>query len=224
MTLYVINPNSSQHITDGLAAAIAPLASFGPPIRCLTLPEGPPGIETQAHIDAVIEPMLRLAESLSDATGFVVACFSDPGVASLRQQTSKPVLGIREAALSTALTLGARFGIIAIRPGSIPRHIAAIDAMGLRDRLAADRALDLGVLELADESATLARLLATALRLRDEDGADVLILGCAGMAQYRGRVEAATGLPTIDPTQAAVAMALGRITLQQSHRPEAQNA
>jgi len=224
MTLYVINPNSSQQVTDGLEQALSPLDTWGHPIRCLTLKEGPPGIETQAHIDSVIAPTLRLARSLHDATGFVIACFSDPGVKNLRAETSLPVLGIREAAISTALTLGERFGIIAIREGSIPRHLAAVDQMGLSDRLAADRALDLGVPELADESRTLERLLSTAQRLRDDDRAEVLILGCAGMAHYRTRVEAATGLPTIDPTQAAAAMALGRISLCQSHKPEVHHA
>lgn len=224
MTLYVINPNSSPGVTDGLKKALSPLEAQGHPIRCLTLKEGPPGIETQAHIDSVIQPTLQLTRTLHDATGFVVACFSDPGVKELRAETTLPVLGIREAAISSALTLGNRFGIIAIREGSIPRHLAAIDAMGLRDRLAADRALDLGVAELADETRTLQRLLSTARQLRDEDGADVVILGCAGMAQYRTRVEAATSLPTIDPTQAATAMVLGRISLRQSHKPEVKHA
>ena len=224
MTLYVINPNSSQIVTDGLETALLSFKAWSHPIKCLTLREGPPGIETQAHIDGVIAPTLDLAASKTDATGFVIACFSDPGVAELRAKTTRPVLGIREAALSDALTLGQKFGIIAIRPGSIPRHLSAIDKMGLSERLAGDRALDLGVSELADETRTFERLISTAKTLRDTDGADVLILGCAGMAQYRARVEAATSLPTIDPTQAAVAKALGRISLRQSHKPEAHHA
>lgn len=224
MTLYVINPNSSTHVTDGLREALAPLEAWGQNIRCLTLEEGPSGIETQAHIDGVVEPVLRLAGSLDDATGYVIACFSDPGVARLRARTSHPVIGIREAAITSALTLGRRFGIIAIRPASIPRHLAAIDEMDLTGRLAGDRALDLGVTELGDESRTLERLISTARALKSDDGADVLILGCAGMVQYRQRVEAATGLPTIDPTQAAAAMVLGRIALNQTHQPEVPHA
>lgn len=224
MTLYVINPNSSEHVTEGLREALSPLDNWGQPIRCLTLDEGPPGIETQADIDGVIAPIEHLVNSLPDARGFVIACFSDPGVSRLRAQISLPVLGIREAAITTALTLGHRFGIVAIRPASIPRHLAAIGEMGLSGRLAGDRALDLGVTELADETRTLDRLMSTARGLQDEDRADVLILGCAGMAHYRARVEAATGLPTIDPTQAATAMALGRIALNQTHKPEVRHA
>ena len=218
MTLCVINPNSSQGVTDGIAAGLAPLHAWGHPIRCLTLAEGPPGIETQAQADRVVAPMLDLAAAQSDATGFVVACFGDPGVHALRAETDLPVVGIQEAAFATAITLGQRFGIIAIRPASIPRHRRAVAAAGLGERLAGDRALDLGVTELADRGRTFDRMVDTARALRDLDGAEVLILGCAGMAGYRRDIEAATGLPVVEPCEVAVAIALGRIALTLTHR------
>ena len=77
-SLVVINPNSSQQVTDGIFAAVDPLRSFGIPIRCLTLPEGPPGIETQRQADLTIAPMLALAAAQNDAAGYVIACFGDP--------------------------------------------------------------------------------------------------------------------------------------------------
>lgn len=219
-TLYIINPNSSQAVTDGIAEAVAPLKGMDAPIECLTLAEGPPGIECQSQADETIGPMLRLAASLdATAAGFVIACFGDPGVHALRDRTAKPVLGIQEAAVATALTLGQRFGIIAILPASIPRHLRSLGAMGVLDRLAGDRALGLGVAELAVPDTTQTRLIETGRALRDTDGAEVLILGCAGMARYRGVLEQALGLPVIDPCQAATAMALGRIALAQTHRP-----
>lgn len=218
-TLYVINPNSSERVTAGIDAAMAPLRGFGIPIRCLTLAEGPPGIESQAQADLTIAPMLRLAASVAgDAAGYVVACFGDPGLHALRDRTALPVLGIQEAAVSTALTLGQRFGVIAILPASIPRHMRAFGAMGVRDRLAGDRALGLTVAELAEAGRTLPAMIATGRRLRDEDGADVLIMGCAGMAAYRDELERETGLPVVEPCQAAAAMALGRIALGWAHR------
>ncbi|MBF9047627.1 Asp/Glu racemase [Rhodobacterales bacterium LSUCC0031] len=218
--LFVINPNSSQAVTEGIAMAIAPLQGMGAPIQCLTLAEGPPGIETQAQADETIAPMLRLAAAHDDqAAGFVIACFGDPGVHALRDRTAKPVLGIQEAAISTALTLGQRFGIIAILPASIPRHLRSLGAMGVLDRMAGDRALGLGVAELADPGQTEARLIETGRALRDDDGAEVVILGCAGMARYRPLLEHILKIPVIDPCQAAVAMALGRIALSQTHKP-----
>lgn len=216
--LIVINPNSSQRVTDGIDAAIAPLRAFGTPIRCLTLAEGPPGIESQRQADLTIAPMLALAAAQTDAAGYVIACFGDPGLHALRDQTALPVVGIQEAAVMTALTLGQRFGVIAILPTSIPRHLRAFGAMGVLDRLAADRALGLGVADLADPGKSLAAMIATGKRLRDEDGAHVLIMGCAGMAHYRDPLQDATGLPVVEPCQAAVSMALGQIALSLSHK------
>jgi len=219
--LVVINPNSSQAVTDGIAAALRPLEAFGTPIRCVTLAEGPPGIESQRDADLTVAPMLRLAARLEPgAAGFVVACFGDPGLQALRDQTALPVLGIQEAAVATALTLGQRFGVIAILARSIPRHLRAFGAMGVLGRLAGDRALGLGVAELADPARTLPALIATGRALRDADGAEVLILGCAGMAAHRAALEDATGLPVVEPCQTAAAMALGRIALGLSHRPK----
>jgi allantoin racemase len=220
MTLFVINPNSSATVTAGIDAAIAPLRGMGSPIECLTLAEGPPGIESQAQADEVVPHLLALAARLeNEASGFVIACFGDPGLHALRDRTAKPVLGIQECAVATALTLGQRFGVISILPASIPRHMRAFGAMGVMDRLAGDRALGLGVADLADEATTQARMVEIGTALRDMDGADVLILGCAGMARQRAPLEAALGLPVVEPSQAATATALGRIALGQSHRP-----
>lgn len=217
-SLIIINPNSSTTVTDGIDAAIDPLRRFGVPIKCLTLTEGPKGIESQMQADLTIAPMLALAASQTDAAGYVIACFGDPGLHALRDQTDLPVVGIQEAAVMTALTLGQRFGVIAIMPASIPRHLRAFGAMGVLDRLAGDRALGLGVADLASTDKCLSAMIATGRALRDRDGADVLIMGCAGMAQYRDLIENATGLPVVEPCQAAAAMALGHIALGQSHR------
>ncbi len=219
-SLIVINPNSSQTVTDGIDSAIDPLRGLGIPIRCLTLAEGPPGIESQRQADQTIAPMLSLAAAQKDAAGYVIACFGDPGLHALRDQTALPVVGIQEASVVTALTLGQRFGVIAILPSSIPRHLRAFGAMGVLDRLAGDRALGLGVGELADADKCLNTMIATGKRLRDEDGANVLIMGCAGMASYRVSLQDATGLPVIEPSQAAVSMALGQIILNLSHKTQ----
>lgn len=219
-TLIVINPNSSTSVTDGIDGALDPLRRFGIPIRCLTLAEGPPGIETQRQADLTIAPMLDLAAAQPDAAGYVIACFGDPGLHALRDQTALPVVGIQEASVMTALSLGQRFGVISILAASIPRHMRAFGAMGVLDRLAGDHALGLGVLELADRSKTLQAMIATAKRLRDEDGANVLITGCAGMAYLREPLEDAVGLPVVEPCQAAASQALGLIALNLSHRPQ----
>jgi allantoin racemase len=209
----VINPNSNRKVTEGIDAAVAPMrAAGGPEIECTTLAEGPPGIETQAHVESVVQPLAReVAARDNDCDAFVIACFSDPGLYAAREATKKPVLGIAECGLLTALTLGERFGIIAILPRSVPRHLRYVGARGLEARFAGDRPIGLTVAELSDDARTLARMIEVGKELKDRDGADVLVMGCAGMARYRDRLAEAVGLPVVEPTQAAVGMAVARV-------------
>jgi len=213
--IVVINPNSTEAVTAAIDAAMAPLRlAGGPDIVCQTLHEGPPGIESQHDSDSVIEPLCRtVAAQDNAASAFVIACFSDPGLHSAREATARPVLGIAECGILTALTLGHRFGVISILKKSVSRHLRYIGAMGVGDRLAADLPIDLGVVELADAGTTMSRMKDVGTRLRDTHGADVLVMGCAGMARYRDELEAAIGVPVVEPTQAAVTMALGRVRL-----------
>jgi len=197
-------------VTAAIDRALAPLRmAGGPAIDCVTLAEGPSGIETQAHVEQVVQPLRRLVLERGDASAFVIACFSDPGLPLCREATPRPVLGIAECGLLTALTRGERFGILAILPSSLPRHLRYVRQLGLSDRLAGDLPLGLGVVELADRERTLERMQEVGARLRDRHGADVLVLGCAGMADYRAPLEEVLGVPVIDPTQAAVTMAIG---------------
>jgi Asp/Glu/hydantoin racemase len=214
MTIHILNPNSSAHVTAGIDRAIDAMRAVSPvPIACHSLADGPPGIETQAHVDGVVAPLLAQARGLeAGASAFVVACFSDPGLAALREQSARPVLGIAESAVLTAMTLGQRFGILSILSRSIPRHMRYLGAMGVMDRLAADLPLELGVAELASRERTWERLVSVGQDLMHH-GAEVLILGCAGMADYRAELSGTLGRPVIDPSQAACAMAIGRVAL-----------
>lgn len=218
-TLFVINPNSTQAVTDAFDAALEPLRmAGGPRIQCLTLAEGPAGVQTQMDVESVTLPLAQRVRQLdaeygAAAAGYVIACFSDPGLHAVREATAKPVLGISECGMLTALTLGQRVGVIAILRQSLPRHGRLFGAAGLSGRVAAELPLDLGVVELSDVARTRERLLRTGRRLRDEHQADVLVLGCAGMAAYRGWLQGELGVPVVEPTQAAAAMAIGRIRL-----------
>lgn len=213
--IVVINPNSTEAVTAAIDRALAPLRlPGGPEIVCQTLAEGPPGVESQSDADAVIAPLCRsISAQGNHAAAFVIACFSDPGLHSAREATARPVLGIAECGILTALTLGQRFGVISILARSIPRHLRYYGAMGVGQRLAADLPIGLGVTELADESATFGRMAEVGGILRDRHGADVLVMGCAGMARYRDRLQDAVGVPVVEPTQAAVTMAIGRVRL-----------
>ena len=208
--ILVINPNSSEGMTKKIDAAIAPLRfTDGPNIECLTLAEGPSGIETDADVLTVINPLCQYVRSLEkNAAAFVNACFSDPGLAEIRAITKRPIFGIAESALVTALTHGQQIGILSILPASVSRHAGLIDRLGISARIAGDLSINLGIDELEDPDRTFERLRLTATRLRREHGADVLILGCAGMSQHRAQLAQQMEIPVIDPCQAAVGMAI----------------
>jgi allantoin racemase len=215
MRILVINPNSTEAVTRGIDEAVEPLRMpGGPAIDCVTLKEGPPGIETQQHVDSVVSPLLKLVqEKDSEYAAFVIACYSDPGLHSVREATRKPVLGISECGILTALTLGHRFGVIAILKQSIPRHLRYVGALGVTERLAAELPVDIPVVELSNQEKTFGRMVEVGKALRERHGADVVVMGCAGMARYRKPLQDVIGIPVVEPTQAAVAMAIGRVRL-----------
>jgi allantoin racemase len=212
--ILVINPNSNEAVTAGIQAALWPLAfADGPEIVCMTLAEGPYGIETQADVESVAMPLRHLIESDNGADAFIIACYSDPGLHVCREGTDRPVFGIAESGVLTALARAETFGVIAIKQRSIRRHVRYLRQMGLTERLAGERPLEMSVAETASGEGTLERLIAVGRALRDEDGAEAIVMGCAGMARHRRPLEEALGVPVIDPTQAAVAMAIGAVSV-----------
>jgi Asp/Glu/hydantoin racemase len=211
--ILVINPNSNDEVTKGFSEVLDPLRlPGGPDIECVTLSEGPFGIETQEHVESVTLPLRRTVVARSDVDAFVIACYSDPGITVCREATSKPVFGIQESGVLAALSRGERFGVIALGPQSIKRHLRYIRQLGLESRLAAERPLHLSV-AAAEEADAYPRVLDVARDLVEKDGADVVLLGCAGMTRHRLPLEQALGVPVVDPVQMAVAQALTAVLL-----------
>lgn len=213
--ILVINPNSNSGVTAAIDRALDPLrSSDAPQIDCITIAEGPYGIESQRDADAAAPHVCRTVEAhLTDADAFVIACYSDPGLRAARELTDRPIFGIAETGLATAIMLGGRPGIISILDRAVARHWAYARALGLAQHIAADIAIDMRVADLADEAHAGKALLAAGRRLCDAHGADVILLGCAGMARYRAELESELGRVVIDPTQAAVAAAIAALRL-----------
>jgi Asp/Glu/hydantoin racemase len=210
LRIRVINPNSNDAVTRGLDAALEPLRfASGPEIVCSTLAEGPFGIETQADVESVVMPLRRLVEADNASAAFVIACYSDPGLHVCRESTARPVFGIAECGVLAALARADRFGVIAISQRSIARHLRYLRQIGLTERLAGERPLEMSVAETTSGEKTLERMIDVGRRLKEKDGAEAVVMGCAGMARHRRPLEQALGVPVIDPTQVAVAMALG---------------
>jgi allantoin racemase len=208
--ILVVNPNSSAACSAGISAALAPFRlPGGPEFRVATLAEGPPAIYDWRDWHGVVEPLCRLIER-ETADAYVIACASDPGLDAARATTRRPVFGVFRSAVAVAVARAERFGVIAVVDASKARHLAALRAMGLESRLAAEVALNVTMETLLQPAAARARLIAAA---RDcaAAGAGTIILGCTGMAHHRAAVEDAVGVPVIEPCQAAAAIALSAI-------------
>ena len=205
--ILIINPNRMQDCTAGIAAAIARFRHPGGPVLdVIDLPEGPQAILSWRDWHAAIEPLCRRVEAEA-ADAYVIACASDPGIEAVRAITSRPVLGVFRCAIAAAAARAERFGVIAIVDASKARHMAALRAMGLESRLAAEVALNVSMETLLDPVAARAGLIAAA-RACVSAGAGAVVFGCTGMAAHRAAVEEACGAPVIEPCQAGAAMAL----------------
>jgi allantoin racemase len=121
-------------------------------------------------------------------------------------------MGIAEWGLLRALTLGESFGIIALSGNSVGRQQRYVRQMGLHDRYAGSWPIDASAEDTAGD-AIRDRLAEAGSRLVTQRGADVLILGCAGMAGHRSALQQLIGRPVVEPTQQAVAAALGNLLL-----------
>lgn len=222
MKIAVLNPNSSAEVTASMAGCLAPLrAVTGHEIELHTLLGAPAGIETDEDV-ALVAPQVVDFIRDTEADAYVIACFSDPGVAAARLATTKPVFGIAESAYCGSLVLGKSFGVISLGPSSVARHKRAIDALGLAGRLAGDRSIGMTVAQAHDRQSARSVIERTARALLDEDGAEVLILGCAGMGEQRPGLQADFGCIVVDPVQAAVADAIRALDL--NYRKDAGDA
>lgn len=205
--ILVINPNSSESCTRGIAESLAEFALPGrPPFEVVSLPGGPPAIASWRDWYGVAEPLCRMVEA-EPAAAYIIACVSDPGLEAVRSVTRRPVFGPFRAAVAAALARAERFGVIAFVEASKARQRRALQAMGAEQRLAASIALNLPMEVLTDPQAARGALCDTARALVAE-GAEAVILGCAGMAGHRAAVEDAAGVPVIEPCQAAAVQAL----------------
>ena len=207
--ILVINPNSNEAVTEGMAKELKSFNfSDGPEIICMSLTQGPFGIESQADVESVKLPLRDIVSDHKEIDAFVIACYSDPGLQVCREATKKPVFGIQECGILAAMSQGDRFGVIALQERSVRRHLLYLRQMGVMGRFVKERAANLSVEECASGTKTFDKLCNVAQQLRDEDQADTIILGCAGMASHRSTLESKIGLPVIDPVQAAVSMAI----------------
>ena len=210
MRLKIINPNTTLGMTETIGEAGRSVARPETDIVAVSPAFGPASIES--HYDEFLCAPGLLDEIRSgDEEGFdafIVACFGDPALHACREITRRPVVGIAEAALYTASILAARFSILTL----IPRVRTLVEEMvagyGFTHRLASIRTTPLHVLDVdSDPLACLEILSAEARKAKEEDGAEAVLLGCAGFADFALRIERDLDIPVLDGVVCAVKLA-----------------
>lgn len=206
MRLVFINPNATAAMTEGVVAA-AKRALPDADILGLTNTDGPPSIQGPEDGDAAVPGVLALI-SKTKADAIVIACFDDTGLAEAQAAADCPVIGIGQASYVMADLLGKRFSVVTSLAVSVPVIQGNIDATGHAARCVSVRASGLPVLTIDEGSEeTRAHLAAEFLRARDEDSAEAVVLGCAGMAPLADDLARRTGMTLIDGVSAAAHLA-----------------
>jgi allantoin racemase len=209
MRLLVVNVNTSVPMTDAIAEIARQAASPGTEVVAVTPRFGPASVESilEAHIAAVgiVDAAARHALGC-DAV--VLAGFGELGREALQELLEIPVVDITEAAAHVACLLGHTYGVVTTLARAVPAIKDRLALAGLHTRCVGVRATDIAVLDLgADPVAAVEAISAAAeLSVRD-DGAEVVCLGCAGMAGMAAEVSRRVGVPVVDGVAAAVRLA-----------------
>ena len=206
MRILLINPNTSQSVSDLIGAEARRAASATAQIEVVTAPFGVAYIETrfEALIGAYAAANLA-AEHEANFDALVIAAFGDPGIAGIREAVDVPVVGLTEAALMSACLLGGRFSIIAISRRITAWYRECVQVNGLIDRLASIRCLDqplrdIGAIQGDHET----RLRELCIRAVEEDGADVIVLAGAPLAGLARSIRKDIPVPLVDGVSSAV--------------------
>jgi allantoin racemase len=216
MKLLVINPNTTQAMTDAIAEQACAAAAPGTTIEAVSAPWGPASIEGHAEEALAAAATLEVvARAGDDYDGIALACFGDPGLYAARELSPVPVVGIAEAAMLTACTVAHSFSIVTVIHRVQPMLEDVVRRYGLDGRCASVRGTRLAVLDIErDPEAATREILAESRLAISEDGAEAILLGCAGMGPLERAARAELdGVPVIDGVAAAVKMLEGVVGL-----------
>lgn len=209
MRLHVINPNSTQSMTDKIGACARSVASPGTEIVTSHPASAPASIEGQYDEAMSIAGLLAEIEKgeQAGADGFVVACFDDVGLGACREIAAGPVLGICEAAMHAASMIATSFSVVTTLDRTVPLIEDLALRYGMERRCRRVRAADIPVLALENPGSNARqKLLEEITRAIREDRCEAVILGCAGMADLTAWLTEETGVPVIDGVAVAVRM------------------
>ncbi|MFC8312830.1 aspartate/glutamate racemase family protein [Gordonia sp. NPDC057258] len=215
MRILVANVNTTVSMTEAIADSARSVASRGTEIVGITPRFGADScegnFESYLAAIAVMDAILAYPEPY-DAV--IQAGYGEHGREGLQELLEVPVVDITEAAASTAMYLGHRFSVVTTLDRTVPLIEDRLKLAGLDQRCASVRASGLGVLELeSDPERAVKAIVEQSTRAVTDDHAEVICLGCGGMAELEEQVREATGVPIVDGVRAAVTIAEGLVRM-----------
>lgn len=216
MKILLINPNTTEALTDLLSASARSVLPPDATLDSVTAATGVPYISTRTEaLIGGLSVLEILAERHQDYDAAIIAAFGDPGLGSARELFDIPVVGLAEAGMLTACMLGGRFSIVTFAQALGPWYRECVDWHGLSGRCAGIRMLDGGFRSISDVQAEKADLLVDlALRAVEEDNADVIVLAGAPLSGLGPLVRSRIPVPVVDCAQAAIRQATTLAALQ----------
>lgn len=208
MLIKVINPNTSQSMTEAIERSARAVASAE--VVAVTAPMGPASIES--HYDEALAVPGVLAE-IGDADGYVIACFGDPGLDAAREVAAGPVVGMAEAAMRAASYLGRGFSVVTTVDRSRGRTWDLAERYGVARFCRGVHACGIRVLDLDADPDAFKTITAASRHALERDEADAIVLGCAGMTHLVTDLAAEIGAPVVDGVQAATLAVQSLLTM-----------
>ncbi|MGN7862080.1 aspartate/glutamate racemase family protein [Microbacterium sp. 22303] len=215
MRILIANVNTTEAMTDAIAEAARSAASPGTEIIGLTPDFGAESCEGnfESYL-AAIAVMDKVVRYEGEYDAVIQAGYGEHGREGLQELLTVPVVDITEAAASTAMYLGRSYSVVTTLDRTVPLIEDRLILAGLHDRCASVRSSGLGVLELeSDPERAVEAIAAEAQKAVEVDRAEVIVLGCGGMAELKERVVELCGVPVVDGVQAAVQVAESLVRL-----------
>ena len=214
MRLLVVNPNTTESMTRKIAAAARSVAGPGSEIVAVNPAYGPPSIEGYYDEVFAIPGMIAEMRRAAPFDASVIACFDDTGLDAARCAFEAHVIGIGEAAFHIACLVAGRFSVVTTLSRSIPAIAHNLARYGLSGRCGKVRAAEVAVLELEDPASSAGERISQEIqRALEEDRAEAIVLGCAGMTDLAQALSRKHGVPVLDGVACAVKVAEGLVTL-----------
>ncbi|MCP4542020.1 MAG: Asp/Glu/hydantoin racemase [Chloroflexi bacterium] len=208
MKILLINPNSDPEMTSVIQTAADDFANGDFEVICRPTPSAPKFIDSYMDEIDTAAGMVQLLKQHEDAfDGFVIACQDDPNLDAMKEMTDKPVVGIAEASMKIASMLGHKFSIVSTSRTSIPNHEVQARKYHLQDALASVRAPGDDMAGCSDEE----KYMWAAQTAVQEDMAEVIVLGCAGMADLARRMSEQLGVPVLDGVVCGLTIVTGLV-------------